>query len=713
MRFRSSLKGSLSVAVGLLSAAAIPRSAEARVTRFVVEERVPFAVGMEWGTAGPYERLKGTAYMEVDPRDPLNAIIVNLDKAPRNARGMVEFSSPFLILKPVDMTRGNRKIWYGINNRGTCLEVAFRAFPLAAFTCNPLTAADVGANNALLQQGYATVDAGWHGDGIQNPNQLFPKFPVATQRDGSPIVGPLRLEYQTGTNTFTQPLVAGWRPYEAADTKTAHSTLTVRDRADAPKVTINSDRWAFGTCPTGAASLIPTTTDLCLFDGFAAFKIYELIYPAKNPIVMGLAYAVTRDIGSFLRYRQHDEAGNPNPLVVPGGGDDDQGGFGGNEGDDDDGNGTGIRRAYSSGTSSTGMYQREFLYLGFNEDESHRKVFDGVTILSAATHRLFANVQFAHPTFYSGQDQHHDYTSNSIAPFTLAVTTDPVTGRRDGLLKRPAIDPLVLQIDEELVFWQWKASLNVADSSGRPIGLPDNARLYFQNGFGHIGAAGLLAPVQPAGICQNSTQGLAAIAVTPRALVKVMDEWADQGIEPPDSNYPRLESQTLVSLAGFREAFPSIPSVAPPSVMNTVDVLNFGPDFGPRGGIEAVLPPIHGQRYRALVPRPDADGTGMAGIKTMWSRAPMGTNVGWNVRAGFRAPDLCSLSGSFIPFAKTRAERLANGDSRRSLEERYHSHAGFVKAVTKAANELVKERFLLGEDANAFIDAAQTSDVLR
>src|SRR6266478_6450407 len=440
MRVRSSLKGSLSVAVGLLSVAAIPRSAGARVTRFVVEERVPYAVGMEWGTAGPYERLKGTAYMEVDPRDPLNAIIVNLDKAPRNARGMVEFSSPFLILKPVDMTRGNRKIWYGINNRGTCLEVAFRAFPLAAFTCNPLTAADVGANNALLQQGYATVDAGWHGDGIQNPNQLFPKFPVATQRDGSPIVGPLRLEYQTGTNTFTQPLVAGWRPYDAADTKTANSTLTVRDRADAPKVTINSDRWAFGKCPTGAASLIPTTTDLCLFDGFAAFKIYELIYPAKNPIVMGLAYAVTRDIGSFLRYRQHDEAGNPNPLVVPGGGGDDQGGFGGSEGDDDR-NVTGIRRAYSSGTSSTGMYQREFLYLGFNEDESHRKVFDGVTILSAATHRLFANVQFAHPTFYSGQDQHHDYTSNSIAPFTLAVTTDPVTGRRDGLLKRPATDP--------------------------------------------------------------------------------------------------------------------------------------------------------------------------------------------------------------------------------------------------------------------------------
>src|SRR6266567_2353454 len=204
--------------------------AEARVVRFVVEERLPFASGVEWGTAGAYERLKGTAYMEVDP------------------------SSPFLILKPVDMTRGNRKIWYGINNRGNCLEVGLRAFPQAALpsTCSPLTAADVGVNNILLRHGYVTVDAGWHGDGVPNPNQLFPSFPVATNPDGSPIVGPLRLEYQTATNTFTQPLITGWRPYEAADTDTAHSTLTVRDRADAPKIPIPADRWAFGRCPTGA-----------------------------------------------------------------------------------------------------------------------------------------------------------------------------------------------------------------------------------------------------------------------------------------------------------------------------------------------------------------------------------------------------------------------------------------------------------------------------
>jgi hypothetical protein len=693
----------LAFAILILAQGLFASSAEARVTRFVVEERIPFADGMEWGKAGAYERLKGTAYMEVDPRDLLNAVIVNLDRAPLNEREMVQFSSPFLILKPVDMRRGNHKLWYGINNRGNCIELGFRGFPRPVTptpSCNPIAAADVGEDNILLREGYAFVDAGWHGDGPPSPNrdQLFPNFPVARQPDGSSIVGPLRLEYQPAMDTFTQPLPepsgGNWRAYEAADTNTANLSLTVRDRQDAPRVTIPSDRWAFGNCPTGEASLVPTTTDLCLFDGFVAQKIYELIYPAKNPIVMGLAYAVTRDIGSFLRYETQDDEGNPNPLALSS-------------------LSTGIRRAYSSGTSSTGMYQREFLYLGFNEDESRRQVFDAVTIYSAATHRLFANVQFAHPTFYSRQDWHQDYTSNSIAPFTFAVTIDPISGILDGILKRPATDPLVMQIDEELVFWQWKASLNVVNGLGRPVSVPQNVRLYHQNGWGHIGAAGLLAPPQPLGICQHATQGLAAISVTPRALAIAIDEWADRGVRPPQNRYPRIEEHELVSLDDYRAQFPNIPGAPPPSVMNELDLLDFGPFFTSEGGNQTLLPPLHGPRYKVYVPRPDKDGVGAGGIDTIWTRAPLGTNVGWNIRSGFRAPDLCSLSGSYIPFANTEAERRASGDERKSLEERYGDHAGFVAAVQKAASQLVKERFMLEEDARKFIEAAESSDVLR
>jgi Alpha/beta hydrolase domain len=525
---------------------------------------------------------------------------------------------------------------------------------------------------------------------------LFPNFPVATQADGSPIVGLQRREFSPQeAASFTSSIVTGFQPEETADTNTARSTLTVRDREDAPRVTVPSDRWAFGRCPTGRESLTPSTRDICLFGGFDAQRIYELIYPAKNPKVMGLAYAVVRDVGSFFRYETRDEAGTPNPLTADGP----------------------LRHGYSSGTSSTGMYQRDFLYLGFNEDEAHRKVFDGVTIYSAATHRLFANVEFAHPTYFSGQDQHHDYTSNSIPPFTFAVTTDPISGIRDGILKRPATDPVVIQMDEELVFWQWKASLNVVDGRGHPVPVPDNVRLYFQNGLGHIAASGLLAPPAKtpdgrAGECVHPRQG-GPSNLAERAMAVAMDNWVDRGIEPPKSAYPRLEDKTLVSLEDYRAAFPRIPGMTPPTVMNTLTELQFGATFDSKGGEQTLLPPTKGRGYMALVPKPDEDGVGIGGIRTIHTRAPLGTNVGWNLRPGSRAPDLCSLAGSYVPFAKTRAERIANGDSRKSLEERYKDHAGFVKAVTQAVTDLVKERFMLEEDAQTFIHAAETSDILR
>jgi hypothetical protein len=690
------------LAVGFLMAAAVPGPSEARVVRFVVEQQRSFAGGVAWGTSGPYERLDGTAYMEVDPQDPLNAVIVNLDKAPRNARGMVEYSAPFFILKPVDMARGNHKIWYAINNRGNKSGLlSFPAAPLSPSTNDPLNYAGDGLQ---LRLGYAIVDAGWQGDVAPGDNRLFPNFPVAIQPDGSPIVAAVRSEYSDRTipdaGTFTLPLKGNpaFRAYEAADTNTAHSTLTVRSEVDGAKAPIPSNRWAFGRCPTGAGSLVPTTTDICFFDGFRGDKLYELIYPAKNPIVMGLGYAVTRDIGSFLRSQTHDDVGNPNPLALSPAH-------------------VGIRRAYSSGSSSTGMYQRDFLYLGFNEDESHRKVFDAVQIIIAGTHRLFANVEFADPNIYSRQDDRHDFLSASVPPLTFAVTTDPISGIRDGILKRPTTDPLVFQLDCGAEFWHMQASLNVHDGLGDPVPIPKNVRLYFNSGFGHGRVAGLLSPPEPRGICQNLTQAGGGNTRSLRALLIALDAWADQGVEPPKSNYPRVQDKTLVSLDEYQAAFPAIPGAAVTTVVNELEQLNYGPEFNSAGGRLTVLPPVLGPSYQVVVPKPDKDGVDIAGIRPVEVEAPLGTNAGWNVRApGHRAPNLCGPGagpGSFIPFAVTKAERLASGDPRKSLEERYKDHDGFVKAVKHAAKQLVHERFLLEEDAETFINAAEASDVLR
>jgi hypothetical protein len=433
---------------------------------------------------------------------------------------------------------------------------------------------------------------------------------------------------------------------------------------------------------------VPTATDICLFDGFKVDRIYELTYQAKNPWVMGLGYVVTRDLASFLRYDAQDAAGNANPLATSR-------------------ETTGVRRAYGFGISSTGMYMRDFLYLGFNEDEAHRKVFDAVQIVIPGTHRLLANVEFADPNTYSRQDIWHDSLSYSFPPFSFAMAVDPVSGIQDGILKRPATDPLVFQVDSSNEFWQMNASLNVHDANGRAIPIPDNVRLYLASSFQHGGVAGILNPSRPAGICEHPIQGT-GWAPTLRALLAALDDWADRGIAPPPSNYPSVKDGTLLSLEKAKASFPAIPGARFPQRMNELSLPSFGKGFTSTGGRLTVIPPTFTGKYTLMVPRTDADGHDVAGIRPIEIAAPIATVTGWNVRSkGNRPTDLCALNGAVFPLAATAAERQASGDPRPSLEERYGSRDGFVKAVSAAAQKLVQQRFLLREDADRYIEAAK------
>ena len=647
---------------------------------------------------------------------PRNSLIVDLDNAPRNARGMVEFSSPFFILKPVDMTRGNGKIHFGINNRGNKIELQRFNFILpGANNNNPLTLAEAG-DGFMMRHGYTFMDIGWQGDLVPGNNLLAPNFPIARNADGTPILGVMRIEYSDRTiplaGTFTLPLESSpnYKAYEPADTSTSRATLTVRDQVDGPKTPIASDQWAFGRCPTGQASLVPTNVDICLFSGFKNDKLYELIYTARNPIVMGLGHAVTRDIASFLRYETRDSAGNPNPLAFKGGGDDEEAE---NEHHRRHHSKTGIRRVYASGSSQTGGYLRDFIYLGFNADERGRRVFDAVNINIGGTDRVFINVRFADPNIYSAQDTAHDFLQTSYPPFTFRVTTDPISGIRDGVLKRPDTDPLVIDTTHETEYFQLRASLSFADGRGRHVRLPHNARAYLLAGFHHGAIVAGLPQGGTSALCQYPTNTVYE-GPTTRALQVAMDEWADKGIDPPQSRVPSVRDHTLVSVEEAARAFPAIPGISYPHVVNEYELLDFGPQLGKLGGIRTIEPPIVGPSYAVLVPKPNKDGINIAGIHQVETAVPLGTLTGWNLRsAGHRPGNLCSLSGIFIPFAKTRAERLASGDPRRSLEERYQDHAGYVKAVDKATRKLVHDRLLLEEDARRYVDAAAASDVLK
>lgn len=677
------------ISAALVAVLVTASSLEARVVRLVVEKRRPLAEGKSFGASGPYERVEGTAVFEVDPQDPLNRVIVNIEKAPRNAARRVQFTAPFVILKPVDLSKGNRKILYGINNRGNAIEIPFHTLP----TQGNNTPADAH-DGLLFRLGYSFVDAGWAGDIASTDTRLGANLPVAIQADGRPIVSPIRIEYQGAG--FTLPLKgnANFRSYETADTNTARSTLTVRQGVGGARTEVPRDRWAFGRCPMGRASLIPTPLDLCVFDGLKDGQVFELTYPAKNPWVMGLAYAVTRDLASFLRNDAKDDAGNPNPVAV-------------------DGAAVGVRRVYGLGTSSTGMYLREFLYLGFNEDEGHRKVFDAVRILIPGTHRLFANVEFSDPNVYSRQDQHSDFLSHSLAPFTYAVTTDPISGLRDGILKRPATDPLVFHVDSANEFWQMNASLNVHDGRGQTVPIPDNVRLYFVSSHAHVGGTGVGAMPTATNQCAFPVNGALSYNALLRALVVAMDEWADKGVAPPPSRYPTIAAGTLVTRQEAEAAFPRIPGARFPAALNEVHALDYGASFTSKGG-RVTTTPRKGPVYALRVPKPDADGLDLGGVRMLDVAVPVGTNTGWNLWApGPKENDLCGLTGSFFAFPRTAADRGTSGDPRRSLEERYSTHAGFVAAVETAARGLVAERFLLEDDARTLVATAEASSILR
>jgi hypothetical protein len=239
----------LAVTTTVMSIAlATAQPSEARVVKFVVEQRSSFVGGAEWGNVGPYEMLRGTAYLEVDPRDPRDAVIVDLENAPRNSHGVVDFSTQFLILKPVDPGRGNHKIFYAVNNRGNSLEGL-----LTATTAAQVVGTDAGY---AMTEGYTIVDAGWEGDVIPTSTKLLATLPIAHEANGGPIIGPMRYEYSdrvSGSYTTNLEGTAGFLSYEAADTNTAHATYTVSDSEYGPKTPIPPNRWAFGTCPTGQA----------------------------------------------------------------------------------------------------------------------------------------------------------------------------------------------------------------------------------------------------------------------------------------------------------------------------------------------------------------------------------------------------------------------------------------------------------------------------
>lgn len=648
--------------------AAMTSAAEARVTRIEIGKREPFAAGQAFGATGAYEKIVGRYHGALDPAHPLNGAIVDLDKAPRNAQGLVEYSADFYILKPVDLAKGNGAIFYEASNRGN--KAILARFNNANARSNDPSTAEHAGDGFLMRRGFALVWNGWM-PGLPAGNDLL-RIEVPSAPGNAQMVWD---EFLFNNAKTTQ----GRLTYRAATTDKSQATLLVRERnGDAPQ-TVPSDQWELVDART--IRLLPEGTP------FRIGMIYQLVYKAENPPVNGIGFAATRDLISFLRYASADDAGTPNPLVPAQAGTSTR---------------NAISRVLGHGNSQTGRYLRDFIYSGFNEDESNRIVLDGA-LPNVAAGRIFLNYRFSQPNRIIPAGHGFMLFPGATFPFAYETQTDPFTGRSDGTFARCSARgncPKLIHTVSSTEYWQGGHSLVTTDPLGKSDSAPlDNVRIYHFAGTQHGGAQG--SPGMQ-GVCANPSNRTDYRPLL-RAALANLDRWVKDGVPPPPSRYPRIADGTLVETLQV-EPIPGMTPARTPSQRPRID---FGPDFD-RGIIGKTLPVELKDAYRVLVPKVDADGNEVAGLRMPEIAVPTGTAAGWNVRApqAGAAGELCYLEGSFAPFAKTKAEREAKKDPRPSLEERYKDRADYADRVRQAAAALQRDGYLLEEDATRIVGRA-------
>ncbi len=651
-----------------------PSHLSGEVVRVEVDRREDLLNGREWGDAGIYEKLVGRIFFSFDPENRHNNRIVDLKWAPVDASGRVEAWADFMVLQPKDPSKRRGMGWLEVSNRGG--KASLRYFNLAeGRSSDPSTPEDLG-DGLLLRQGFTIIWVGWQWDVPGGPSRLRLHVPIARLRGGA-IRGLVRADWTVDEAVEFLPLGhRGHRAYLPGEPEHPDNVLTVRDGRMAPRQVIPREDWSFVAGAEGAQS--GEGVGIHLEGGFEAGRIYELVYRARDPRVVGLGLAAIRDVMSYAKYELDSE--------FP------------------------VNSGLAFGVSQTGRFLRHFLYQGFNTDEGGRKVFDGMLIHAAGGGRGSFNHRFGQPS----RDAHRYsafFYPTDLFPFTSRVQRDPETGREEGLMSGAEAQdlPKVFFTNTGYEYWGRAASLIHTSVDGtQDVDPLDTERIYHLAGGQHF--VGSFPPSEEALMTEGPVPAYRGnpldFLFTLRALALRLADWVEDDREPPPSAYPTLAGGTLVPPAAV--AFPPLPGVDVPEVIHEA----YRADYGPRWWGEGVVdrtPPQLGSPFPSLVSQVDGLGNEIGGVRGLELRAPVATFAPWNLRVG--APggedELTDFLGTFIPLPASEEEKEGRGDPRPSLEALYGAVGVYMERVRGGTRALVREGFLLAEDAPRVVEAAE------
>jgi len=591
------------------------------------------------------------------------------------------------------------------------------------------------------------LSSGWQGDNSGGTDQTrvgndWVMVPVARHRNGDTVTGQVLGRIVNRSGTDSQPILVQSNPlpYRPATLDTRRATLTSHEHETMEGVVSGARRiasrdWSWAVCDANHPFPgTPDPTQICLRNGFDPNLLYQVVFTAKDPYVLGVGFAAFRDVASFFKYEAADDFGTANPLAG------------------------GIQWSIIRGVSQSGNFTRAFLHLGFNEDEARRQVDDGAWPIIAGR-RVALNFRWAQPDGVLEL-----YQAGSEGPQWWVRYQDHVRHLpARGILDRCRASrtcPKIIEHFGAAEVWALKLGIEwVGTDARRDIPLPENVRRYYIPSTTHGGGGGGFTqnpPDVPVN-CPGNNYGQGILRANPVPQTETVSalrfhfrQWVMNGTLPPPSQWPRLrdgehegddgdqdgEGQgecdgqngcehhhgggTLVEPTKEAMGFPTIPGLRPtvpePGFINPVLDYEWGRDFNPSdaSGVPTNIPPPIRQVITMRAPRVDEDGNELGGVPVVLRDAPLGTYLGWNITAaGFHRDQICNYVGGMIPFAITQADRLANGDPRLSLEERYGTHDGYVNAVSAAAANAVDRGFLLQVDADRLIGQAADSDVLR